>query len=317
MRITTLLTAPLLMLAVLPAHAGLVGDAANYNVFVFNDFTGSNSDIQGNLAAGGDVNVSNYSVASSITGNPAQSPDPARLVADGSLTATNGGVGSGQNGAVYTHGATMSGFTATGGSFVQNLVNFSNAASQYQSLSTAWSALSANGVSSSLYGTLSLTGANAGLNVFTLNGSTLTNTNTVNINVPSNATVLINVSGSNETFQNGQIFLTGVDPTHVIYNFYNSNSLNLAGSKNPMGSILAPWAAVTGGYGQMFGQLIANSFNGNIEFHNYAFAGTVDGGGSKVPEPAGIWFFALMAAFFTLRGRGQMLVKPEAKARIL
>ncbi|MDD5273173.1 MAG: choice-of-anchor A family protein, partial [Methylovulum sp.] len=274
----------------------------NYNVFVFNNFTSSTSDTEGNLAAGGNVNVSNYSVASSIAGNTSQSPDPARLVAGGTVTATNGGVGNGQNGAIYANGTNLTSFTATGGSFVQSLVNFSSAQSQYQSLSTTWSTLATTGTTSSSFGTLNLSGTNVGLNVFSLNGSDLTNSNSININAPSNATVLINVSGTGEVFQNGQVTLTGVDPTHVIYNFYNSTALTLTGSKNPMGSILAPWAAVAGGYGQLYGQLIANSFNGNIEFHNYLFNGTI-ASGSSVPEPASLWLFGAALAFFARRGR--------------
>lgn len=285
--------ATVLLLASSPVYASLVGAAADYNVFVFNNFTSSNSDTEGNLAAGGNVNVSNYSVASSIAGNSGQSPNPARLVANGSVTATNGGVGNGQNGAIYANGTNLSSFTATGGSFVQNLVNFSNAQSQYSALSTSLSSLTANGSSSSAFGTLNLSGTNAGLNVFSLNGNDLTSSNTININAPSNATVLINVSGSGQVFQNGQVFLTGVNANQVIYNFYNAVALNLSGSKNPMGSILAPQADVTGGYGQMNGQLIANSFNGNIEFHNYLFAGNLPNGNTSVPEPTGIWLLTL------------------------
>lgn len=303
MRLAMTLAATLLVAAVSPAQAGLVGAAANYNVFVFNNFTSANSDTEGNLAAGGNVNISNYSVASSIAGNSSQSPNAARLVAGGTVTATNGGVGNGQNGAVYSvGGASLTSFTATGGSFVQSLVNFSTSQSQYQNLSTAWSGLATTGTTSSAYGTVNLSGTNIGLNVFSLNGSTLTGSNTINITAPSNSTVLINVSGTGEFFQNGQVFLTGVDPSHVIYNFYNSTAVTLTGSKNPMGSILAPWAAVTGGYGALYGQLIASSFSGNIEFHNYLFGGTIADANS-VPEPMGLWWFMLGLAGLAWHGR--------------
>ncbi len=96
---TTLLTLLLFGSTVTCAQAALIGPAADYNVFVFGNFSSSNSDTEGNLAAGGNVNLQSYSVASTISGSSA------RLVAGGNVTATNGGVGDGQNGTIYTGGS--------------------------------------------------------------------------------------------------------------------------------------------------------------------------------------------------------------------
>lgn len=286
-----LLSSLLLSAAVTTAHASLIGPAADFNTFVFGNFTSSNTDTQGNLAAGGNVNLQNYSVASLISGNAAQ------LVAGGTVTATNGGVGNGQNGVIYTNNATsLTGFTANGGIQPQNLVDFSAAQSLYQSLSGSLAALAANGSTSVSFGTLNLTGSATGLNVFTVNGSDITNTNTVNIAVNAGSTVLINVTGSGQTFQNGQVFLSGVDAAHVFYNFSDATSLTLAGSKNPFGTIFAPFANVTGGFGALDGQLVAQSFNGNIEFHNVQFGGDLP----SVPVPAAVWLFA--SALGLMRG---------------
>src|SRR5262245_47630953 len=85
----------------------LPGDAAGYNVFIFDhgNFVSQNTDTMGNLAAGGNVSLLNYAVAQGIAGNPSPSvfPNPARLVVGGTLTATNGGVGSNQAGSIYTN----------------------------------------------------------------------------------------------------------------------------------------------------------------------------------------------------------------------
>ncbi|PPD04326.1 MAG: hypothetical protein CTY29_06195 [Methylobacter sp.] len=289
---TTLLTSLLLSSAVSTAHASLIGPAADYNVFVFGNFTSANTDTEGNLAAGGNVNLQNYSVASQISGSAAQ------LVAGGTVSAVNGGVGNGQNGTIYTNSATsLTSFTATGGVLPQTLVDFSAAQSLYQGLSGDLAALAANGAASVLFGALNLTGSASGLNVFTVNGNDLTNTNTVNISVNPGSTVLINVTGSGQTFQNGQVFLNGVDASQVIYNFSDATSLTLAGSKNPFGTVLAPFANVSGGFGALDGQLIAQSFNGNIEFHNVLFTGELP---ASVPVPAAVWLFA--SALGLMRG---------------
>lgn len=279
---TTLLTSLLLGSTVTCAQAALIGPAADYNVFVFGNFTSVNSDTEGNLAAGGNVRLQNYSVASTISG------PSARLVAGGNVTATNGGVGKDQNGTIYAGGTNLSSFTAKGGISPQTLLDFSAAQSQYQNLSASLGALAANSSASVIYGSLNLTGTNTDLNIFSISGNDLTSTNTVNISAAAGSTVLINVTGSGQIFQNGQVSLTGVDATRVIYNFSDATALNLAGSKNPFGTVLAPFANVTGGYGQFNGQLITQSFSGNTEFHNVKFTGNLP---AIVPIPAAVWLF--------------------------
>jgi choice-of-anchor A domain-containing protein len=159
--------------------------------------------------------------------------------------------------------------------------------------STSWSNLTANGTTINLYGTLNLTGTDSSQNVFSLSGADLTGSSSINITAPTGSTVIINVSGSGQTFQNGQVSLNGIESGNVIYNFFESTSIHLAGSKNPNGSILAAWADVTGGYGAMDGQLIAQSFDGNTEFHNKPFVGTV-------PLPAAFWLFGSALGFLSM-----------------
>jgi choice-of-anchor A domain-containing protein len=271
------------------ASASMVGPAAAYNVFIFGagDFTSQNTDTMGDLAAGGNVSLMNYSVAQGIAGNSAQNPNPARIVVGGTLTASNGGVGSNQDGAIYygSSAPSLSGFTANGGQFGnQTLVNFAASASEYTSYSAQLGGLSANGTTSfnSNGNTLTLTGTAAGLNVFTLAGSTLTSSQTIDISAPTGSTVLINVTGSAATFQNGEVMESGITGSSVLYNFITATSVDLAGSKDPMGSILAPDAGVIGSYGSMYGQLIAGSYSGNTQFNDGTFTGTLPG---QVPVP--------------------------------
>jgi choice-of-anchor A domain-containing protein len=141
------------------------------------------------------------------------------------------------------------------------------------------------------------------LNIFSITADDLTYTNTVNIIAPTGSTVLINVSGTGQIFQNGQVYLNGVDSTDIIYNFYESTSLHLAGGKNPNGSILAAWADVTGNYGAMDGQLIAQSYYGNNEFHNKMFDGNIQP--NPVPLPAAFWLFGSAFGFLSVLGRSR------------
>ncbi len=272
------------------ASSAIVGDASGYNVFIFGsgDFTSQNTDTVGNLAAGGNVSLMNYSVAAGIVGNPSLTPNPAQLVVGGTLTAQNGGVGSNQAGAIYTNSTpSLTSFTATGGVHGQTLIgSFSADQTTYSSLSSSLASLTANGTTSGLLSgnTLDFTGTSTGLNIFTVSGSTLSSSQTINISAPAGSTVLINVTGSSTVnFQNGSVAETGVSAANVLYNIA-STSVDLVGSKDPKGSILAPNAGVTGGYGSMTGQLIADSYNGNTEFENTLFVGTL-----PVPLPAAGW----------------------------
>jgi choice-of-anchor A domain-containing protein len=181
----------------------------------------------------------------------------------------------------------LTSFTATGGVHAQTLISsFSGDQAMYSNLSSNLATLAQNGTNSGLLAgnTLDLTGTSTGLNVFTVSGSTLSSSQAINISAPTGSTVLINVTGSSTVnFQNGTVTETGVSASNVLYNIA-SGSVDLVGSKDPKGSILAPNAGVTGGYGQMTGQLIADSYSGNTEFENTLFAGVL-----PVPLPATGW----------------------------
>jgi len=272
----------------------MLGPATGYDAFVFGsgDFQANNSQANGNLAAGGDVTLMNYAVAANIPGDSTQTPNPARLVVGGNLTATNGGVGLGQNGAIYVGGTTsLTGFTATGGIFAQNLVDFAAAQTLYDSLSATWADLTPNGTVTT-GSTLTLTGTSPTLNVFSVAGSSIGTS--LAINAPAGSTVLINVTGPSVTFMNGGVSLTGVSSADVMYNLVSATSLTLD-NMNPDGSILAAFAATTAGTGALDGQLITMAYggmNGNqfgeTAFNDVLFQGTLP----AVPLPGSAWLLA-------------------------
>ena len=294
------------------ASAAIIGPAVDYNVFIFGSgsFMSQNTDTMGNLAAGGNVSLTNYAVAQGIAGNSGATPNPARIVVGSKLTAQNGGVGSNQNGAIYygTSAPSLTNFTARGGQFAnQSLVNFGTSTGLYKNLSTQLGGLSANGstVFNSTSDLLSLTGSNSSLNVFDVSIANLNASKGIDISAKAGSTVLINVTGTGTaTFSNGSVVESGISSTGaaVLYNFISASTVSLPGSKDPKGSILAPNASVTGGFGAMSGQLIADSYSGNTQFDNVQFTGVL-----PVPVPAALWLLAS-----GLIGLGRTLRKPAA-----
>ena len=86
---------------------------------------------------------------------------------------------------------------------------------------------------------------------------------------------------------NGEIQLNGIDPSKVIFNFYESERISISGF-GMRGSFLAIGADVTANNGQFNGQMIAGSLDGSMEFHNLMFDGDIP---NPVPLPAAFWLF--------------------------
>ncbi len=293
---------------VIPANSAIIGPAGNYNVFVFGNYESHGADTQGNLAAGGDVTLTPHSVATLINGDSG-----ARLDAGGSVTASNGGVGSDQNGMIYTSDGSgiSSSFTSFNSKnsvgYSPSPIDFSAAETMYQNLSASWGDLTSGYTTThAQYGSLNLTGTDAALNMFSIVGSELKDVTDLRISAPAGSTVLINVSGSGQTFKDGSVFLNGgIDSAHIIYNFYESTELTLFSGKNLMGSILAPNAAVGSNgpsNGALDGQLIAQSYvalDGEVvtQFHNVLFEGEI----TPVPVPAAFWLFGSAIGFIAVR----------------
>jgi choice-of-anchor A domain-containing protein len=237
-----------------------LGLASNYNMFIFGNATGLHDSL-GNVAIGGNANFTNAGVG--ITGN---------LIVGGNLSATSGQVG----GSLTVGGQNNAGgsFNALGGVNSGSPINFAAEKARLQQQSATYAGYPATGSTNSSYGTVTMSGNQPGLNVFTIDASMLGSANGININVPSGATVLINVTGSNVTMQNFQISVNGTSRNNVMWNMPNASSLTMSGI-SIQGSILAPNAAVNFSNGNFEGTLVANSWTGNGEGHNYLFTGCV------------------------------------------
>jgi len=285
-------TACAVFTALTPAvRAQSLGAASDYNVFVFGNFTSSGSDTEGRLAVGGNANLTNYSVGTSLSATGGNT-----LVVGQALTFNSGQVNKGN--AVYGTTVSTSNFGIPNGSVIQGSpIDFAAAQSQLTSLSGQLAGLSSNGTFTDYYGTLQFVGSDAALNTFTVTAPSVNSANGVQINAPANSTVVINISGNNINFDYMGISISNTDKQHVIYNFYEATVLNIAGI-SVQGSILAPFAAVNFSNGNVEGTLIAASVSGQGEYHNYKFLGTL-----PVPEPSSAALIGLSLAAIVARRR--------------
>jgi choice-of-anchor A domain-containing protein len=99
---------------------------------------------------------------------------------------------------------------------------------------------------------------------------------------------VINVPGTSDSTTNYGIYINGsgadgdsttTEANDVLFNYYQATALT---TYSVVGSVLAPYAAVTGENGQIDGNLIADSFSGPTELHNFGFEGTLP---NAAPEP--------------------------------
>ncbi len=235
-----------------------LGAATPFNVFVTGDASLQGSDSEGALAVGGAATLRDYSVGATL---PNSNGTRDVLIVGGALTFTNGSV---QNGNAVSGGkGTLTNVTfPQGGSARQgSVLDFGTAATQLVSLSTYYATLAPNGTTSVQNGTLTLSGSSTTLNVFTVTGAAVTGARSVTINAPASSTVLVNIDGGTGGFTNASFTLTGVDASHVLYNFSQASALTLQ-HVAIQGSILAPSAAIDFTAGVINGTLVGASLNG-------------------------------------------------------
>jgi len=316
-----------------------LGPAADFNVFVFGNNTQSNSDTEGRVAVGGDANFtlhgSGWSIGTKSPGNTNN------LIVGGTLTnqynTVHGGVLVGGN--VNWNTPTISGNLAVNGNvsfgngggsiggtvdivgtysgpsyLLQNAVppsvtplpfSFAAVKTQLQSESTYLASLAPTGTTTMNFSQvmLSATGPQNGFYVFNVTGAQLAAGSGLSITAPSGSTVVVNVDGTTDSFQNMGISLNGVDNQHVLYNFHQATNLTLNGI-GIEGTILAPWANVNFINGQINGSLIAQSLTGGGESHLHLFQGNLPV--NPIPEPSTVVLAAIgLAALGIVARRGK------------
>lgn len=273
------------------AHAISLGTAGDYNAFIFGSFISTSSDVEGRLAAGGDVTLGS-TVGSGLATDQSGTTDT--LIVGKTLTWTNAEV---QNGNVKVGGAAYvsGGAKVKDGNLNDNLganlpIDFATEKTNLESLSAELASRTVNGTAQSQYGGISLSGdGTSALQVFNITGSALSTStyySFITNNIPIGTTLLFNVSGASVTMNGGtNIFYTGQDLNYnVLFNFYEATSLTIQSIAVP-GSILAPYASVTANNGNIDGTIIAASWTGGMELHNVPFEST-SSSPDPVPEPS-------------------------------
>lgn len=258
----------ILTLLAVPA-AALAGFNFQHNVFVAGDAQLSNSDVEGALAVGGNAQLSSYSVGLLLPNGHTGDT----LSVGGNLSFSHGTVWHGDASYAGTANLTLVGFP-NGNSAIHNpSLDFTGLASYYQSHAQYFSTLTQNGSWLSQFGTLTLTAAGSGLNVFNLTTADLAGVSTLRIVAPSGGTALVNIGGATAAFQNmGMSLSGGITESHVLYNFFSATSLNLSGI-GVLGSILAPNAATTFNSGVVLGSGAVGGLSGIGQWNNYQFDG--------------------------------------------
>lgn len=247
-----------------------LGAASNYNVFVFQDVNQPSSDTQGRMAVGRDASLAHYSVGDQLMASAGGDV----LVVGRNLTFTSGDVYYGN--VVYGNSTNLpiDQVGITGGTLRQGTpVDFDAAKTYLRNLSSQLSQNAANGSVEFQWGGLTLRGTTPLLNVFNLSGSDLSKSNSMTIDVPNGAVVLVNVDGDSLSWMGG-LTVSGTDVSNVLYNFHQARALRIRGI-DVRGSILAPFADVNFESGVQNGQMICNSLMGQAQFNNVHFIGNI------------------------------------------
>lgn len=284
------------------------GAASAYNLFavgsssLVGDVT-TGADVGGRVAAAGTVMGGQFgsTIGSSIVNDPFGTGLTNAIVTAGGLTSgstffVNGG------GNVSTPTTTGTIFFNDGGSrTVTNTpgIDFATLRSSLDSLTTQ---LAGMGQTGTIRAGQSSLGENpswlvlqggAGVNYFNLTAAQFASA-TLDIEVPTGATVIINVDGTSDTLGNA-IFVNGVQ-THgdsnlnedILFNFADATSVDISNGLDA--SVLAPFALLTDNGGQIDGNFIAAQIDitGDGEVHNVEFTGTLPDPDppASTPEPA-------------------------------
>lgn len=266
-----------------------------FNAFTFEDFTCYSSDVQGRLAVGGNADIEEYSVACSVFNTNSNTNCinygsvtcaditqsggyPNSLVVNGNLFALNGQVVAG-NAAYGGNFNNDPSFVVGAGCAVLNeqVIDFSSSQQYLEALSLAISNLPTSGTAVSNYGSLTLTGTNSPtMEVFNIMATDICPSYGVTLTgVTSTASIFINVAGTSASC--GSFGMQGFIPNNVVFNFYQATSLSFS-NVQWQGSVLAPYADVSGSAGAIDGQFYANSLsstNNCIQINWYPFGGCI------------------------------------------
>lgn len=304
------------------ACANQLGIAGLYNVFVFGDIVQIGTDVEGRVAAGGDVTYganglgNGFSIASRI---PPGSGVP-EVVAGNNVNLTNGSVGYlepgntgspiSQKGAIVYGGSANIAANVGYGTLSQAVpIDFAKEQSYLTGLSASWAALNPTGTTSVLRNPniyeIDLTGSSSKLNIFTVNANDIVQNIDFKFFAPEQSTVLVNVFGADVKLMDFAFFFndargdahTGAYPySNILFNFADATNIQIDNLEVD-GSVLAPFAHIDFAKdSHIEGNVIAMSLSGQGESHDVPFQGII-------PEPATLLLLMVGATGIALRRR--------------
>jgi len=243
------------------------------NVFVTMDATPSGADTEGNMYVGGNLTAKgSYSVGAKDTVDCTRYS----LVVGGNIS-INGGTVSGGMSVYGGTTASVSGVNFACGGLTRGTgdVDLVALKATVEALSLRLSAVASNGTVTLTSGKLTLTGTDKKLNVFNVTAAQLGAVTETDVNFPAGSAVVVNVSGTDVVWGNGSVCLNGQcgdsdQATNVLWNFYEAATLSSSGMAIE-GSVLAPFATLSGAGGHIAGQVIVRYLTGGLEYHPYYF----------------------------------------------
>ncbi|WP_187393494.1 choice-of-anchor A family protein, partial [Bacillus sp. E214] len=263
-----------------------LGVANDFNIFVFNDHIQMNSDAEGRVAVGNKAHYTNYGIGDKLT----ESKERYDLIVGNSLYAQNftnfkGNTAIGIDATYEFHSATHNN-KVEGNPFrvdlKTELIDFEAVYNDLTYKSSKWSQLTPNGNLEKNGSNLTLRGYDQDLNIFNLTTEDLASGNVglLDLVVPENSAVLINISGTdlsmgNFSMKNNGGHLDTKNGSRILWNFPELTKLDIFGFEM-VGSLLAPQAEfIPSGYGNINGTVIVkdfiNSSEGNYETHHHPF----------------------------------------------
>lgn len=237
-----------------------------YGVFVQNNIVMSGSDCQGQIAAGGDVDLSNYSVGTGLSDSKGKRTD---LAVGFNLFFESGSV---PNGNIVAQGkAEVINVAQCGNCTVQQDtsigIDFSQEFLTLVENSAYLGTIAPTGTIETLYEEVTLVGHNQLINFFTVTDDQLSAATSFNISIPESSWAIINIDGTTNSISNLHMNLDHIEPNRIIFNLYETTELTLS-SVSVQGSVVAGLANVDFVNGDLNGSLYAKSLTGSGAFAN-------------------------------------------------
>jgi len=249
-----------------------LGRAGEFDVFVVEDMTADNTDVEGRIAIGGNGTFNHMGFGTRLTDNDAASRST--MVVGGDLRFTHGSV---RGEAIVSGSMGVTEEAYVGGQFNvgKSPINFDAAQKHLIDVSNTIASLNATSATNvTPWGAITMNAAGAaGTQIFDLDGADLEQAVSWDIFADAGSTVIVNITGDDLLVTNFQMSLNGqplntgsTAPFNVLLNFNDATKLEST-AFSWQGTVLAPTADVTFNNGHINGQMYVKSITGGAEYH--------------------------------------------------